>query len=77
MGCRVNQYSLNQTLKLFNIFMSEFFNMGGYAVYVWSSFGISFVVLLLNVIFPVLRRKQLLRDVEGHIKRRRLKPSDS
>ena len=29
--------------------MSEFFNMGGYAVYVWSSFGISFVVLLLTL----------------------------
>jgi heme exporter protein D len=51
--------------------MSEFFNMGGYAVFVWSSFGISFLVLALNVIFPILRRKQLLRDVLGHIKRNR------
>jgi heme exporter protein D len=51
--------------------MSEFLNMGGYAVFVWSSFGISFVVLLLNVIVPVIRRKQLIRDVSGHIKRKR------
>ena len=51
--------------------MSEFLNMGGYAVFVWSSFGISFVVLLLNVIVPVMRRKQLIRDVSGHIKRKR------
>jgi heme exporter protein D len=51
--------------------MSEFFNMGGYAVFVWSSFGISFLVLALNVIVPILRRKQLLRDVLGHIKRNR------
>lgn len=52
--------------------MNEFLNMGGYAVYVWSSFGISFVVLLLNVIFPIMRRKQLLRDVRGHIKRNQI-----
>ena len=51
--------------------MSEFFHMGGYAVYVWSSFGISFLVLLLNVIFPIMRRKQLKRDVLGHIRRNR------
>ncbi len=51
--------------------MSEFFNMGGYAVYVWSSFGISFVVLLLNVLFPILRRRQLKRDVLAHIRRNR------
>ena len=49
--------------------MSDFFNMGGYAVFVWSSFGISFLVMLLNVIFPLLRRKQLLRDVRSYIKR--------
>ncbi len=51
--------------------MNEFLNMGGYAVFVWSSFGISFLVLLLNVVFPVMRRKQLLRDVRSHIKRNR------
>ena len=51
--------------------MSEFINMGGYAIFVWSSFGISLLVLLLNVILPAMRRKQLLRDVRSHIKRNR------
>ena len=50
--------------------MNEFLHMGGYAVFVWSSFGISALVLLLNVLFPIMRRKQLIRDVEGHIKRK-------
>ena len=50
--------------------MSEFFHMGGYAVYVWSSFGISFIVLLLNVIVPIIRRRQLKRDVLGYINRK-------
>ena len=51
--------------------MSEFFSMGGYAIFVWSSFGISLLVLLLNVILPAIRRKNLLRDVRSHIKRNR------
>jgi len=50
--------------------MNEFLHMGGYAVFVWSSFGISALVLLLNVLFPIMRRKQLIRDVEGHIRRK-------
>lgn len=29
--------------------MSAFFSMGGYAAWVWPSYGITFVVLLLNV----------------------------
>lgn len=49
--------------------MNEFFNMGGYAVFVWSSFGISLLVLILNVVFPVLRRRRLMREVQGHIRR--------
>ena len=30
--------------------MSEFFHMGGYAAYVWSAYGLSVLVLVLNVI---------------------------
>jgi len=51
--------------------VSEFLNMGGYATFVWSSFGITILVLALNVILPIMRRKQLIRDVTGHIKRKK------
>lgn len=30
--------------------MTEFFAMGGYAAYVWSAFGLTFTVMILNVI---------------------------
>ena len=56
--------------ELTKINMNEFLHMGGYAVFVWSSFGISALVLLLNVVLPIMRRKQLIRDVEGHIRRK-------
>jgi len=48
--------------------VSEFLNfldMGGYAVYVWTSFGISFVVLLANVLWS---RSQLKREKQRAVK---------
>ncbi len=41
----------------------EFLAMGGYGFYVWMSYGISFVVLLFNVVWPKLQRKQFLREL--------------
>lgn len=41
--------------------MTEFLNMGGYALYVWSSFGLTAVFLLLNVVLAraALRKARL------------------
>ena len=38
--------------------MQEFFAMGGYAFYVWTSYGLTLLVLLANIIISVLQRKQ-------------------
>ena len=38
--------------------MSEFFAMGGYALYVWGSYGVTFAALLLEIIFLVRRSKR-------------------
>ena len=42
--------------------VSEFFAMGGYAFYVWTSYGIAAVVLVANVVAPALRRRRLARE---------------
>ena len=42
---------------------AEFLAMGGYGFYVWTAYGISFVVLLLNVVVPLIQRKQFLREL--------------
>lgn len=39
--------------------LREFFHMGGYAFYVWSAYGVAFIVLVANVIVPVLRGREL------------------
>lgn len=51
---------------------SEFFNMGGYAVFVWSSYGVTFAVLAWNVIVPLMRRKKIIAQVKRAIKREQL-----
>lgn len=43
--------------------LEEFFHMGGYAVYVWSSYGLAFIVLLAIFISPMMNRKRILKDL--------------
>jgi len=38
--------------------MSEFFHMGGYAWYVWGSYGITFLVLLIEVVLVKKRSRE-------------------
>ena len=43
--------------------MSEFLHMGGYAFYVWTSYGLARVLLVANVVVPIWRRKQFFREM--------------
>lgn len=51
--------------------LTEFFDMGGYAFYVWTSYGIAFVVLVLNIVFPLIRQKRALRAIRNRQQRHR------
>jgi heme exporter protein D len=42
--------------------LEAFFNMGGYAFYVWTSYGVTLCVLLANIIVPIVQRKQFFRQ---------------
>ena len=44
--------------------VSEFFDMGGYATFVWSSFGLTFAILLLNWWLPYRQHKQNLAKLK-------------
>ncbi len=49
--------------------ISEFFNMGGYAFYVWTSFGLTFVLLAWQIIQPLLEQKSIRRSIaKNHIR---------
>ncbi|MGZ4959972.1 MAG: heme exporter protein CcmD [Methylomonas sp.] len=51
--------------------LESFLYMGGYAAYVWPAYGITGLVLVGNVVWPVLQRKQLLRQIALRQKRAR------
>ncbi|MEZ8205612.1 heme exporter protein CcmD [Vibrio splendidus] len=49
--------------------LSDFFAMGGYASYVWSAFGITFLAMIILLVLSVRRGKQLLNEVQAKINR--------
>ncbi|MDN3614437.1 MAG: heme exporter protein CcmD [Vibrio gallaecicus] len=49
--------------------LSDFFAMGGYASYVWSAFGITFLSMFILMIVSIRRGKQLLTEVQAKIDR--------
>jgi heme exporter protein D len=44
--------------------LSEFFSMGGYGFYVWGSYGITFVLLVAEVLM-LRARKRRMRHATG------------
>ncbi len=50
--------------------MSEFLAMGGYAIYVWSSYAIAVVVLGLNAILPVRTERREIAELQRAINAR-------
>jgi heme exporter protein D len=53
--------------------LTEFLHMGGYAFYVWTSYGIAAVILVANLVAPMRQRKRLLGEVARRARRARRK----
>jgi heme exporter protein D len=47
--------------------VQEFFHMGGYAVYVWTSYGLCFAVLAFNLIVPLRRQNEMLKSLRRRL----------
>lgn len=43
--------------------LTEFLAMGKHGFYVWTAYGISALVVVLNVALPMLRRRNLLAQI--------------
>jgi len=41
---------------------SKFFSMGGYALYVWGSYGVTFVLLGVELLLLLKRKRDLARS---------------
>lgn len=44
--------------------ISEFINMGGYGFYVWGSYGVTFVLLVAEIIALLARKRRLVHQRE-------------
>jgi heme exporter protein D len=49
---------------------SEFFAMGGYAFYVWGSYGVTALFLLLEVVLVMLRKRTITQRLGRRIRMR-------
>lgn len=54
--------------------VAEFFHMGGYGFYVWSSYGLALVVLVMNVLVPLQRQRDLKRRLASGTREPRADP---
>lgn len=52
---------------------SAFLAMGQHGPYVWSAYGISLAVLLINVVQPIVARRRYLRDEARRLRREEAK----
>jgi heme exporter protein D len=55
---------------------SEFFAMGGYGFYVWGSYGIAALILILNLYIPQQRRKTVRRLLREFLRLKRSSQPD-
>lgn len=47
--------------------ISDFFAMGGYAFYVWGSFGLTAGVMVLEMLLIRSQRRELLRNLRNEL----------
>ncbi|MBE9396417.1 heme exporter protein CcmD [Pontibacterium sp. N1Y112] len=48
---------------------SDFLAMGGHGLYVWLSYAIALFVIVINLVSPVLRKKQLVSELVRRLRR--------
>ncbi len=51
---------------------SEFFHMGGYAFFVWTSYALALIVVVANIISPIMQRKKVISRIKRAIKREQI-----
>ncbi len=57
--------------------MFESLQMGKYAFYIWTSYGLTLVVLVANIIIPLSQERTLLRTLGRKLRRKRRDNNES
>lgn len=48
---------------------SDFVAMGGHGTYVWLSYAIALVVIVINVVGPMMQKKKVFADLKRRLRR--------
>ncbi|MGH8493920.1 MAG: heme exporter protein CcmD [Moraxellaceae bacterium] len=48
---------------------ADFLAMGRHGPYVWAAYGVTFAIVIWNVLQPLLQRKKLLKEQAGSLRR--------
>ena len=48
--------------------MAEFFDMGGYALYVWGSFGMTALLMIAEPVMVKSRRRSILKRISRMVR---------
>tara|TARA_Y100000782_G_scaffold47114_2_gene52725 strand:- start:1355 stop:1558 length:204 start_codon:yes stop_codon:yes gene_type:complete len=48
---------------------SDFIAMGGHGFYVWLSYAIALVVIVINIVNPALQKKKVMSDLARRLRR--------
>ncbi|MGA9341501.1 MAG: heme exporter protein CcmD [Rhodanobacteraceae bacterium] len=57
--------------------MADFLAMGGYAGYVWSAYAVFFLVLLIDALAPLVRRRRVLAELRSRFVRQQSRRKNS
>lgn len=57
--------------------MNDFLSMSGYGAYVWSSYAIFTLALLIDYLAPKLRKQRVIADLRGRMKRQQRRQEKS
>ena len=44
--------------------MREFFSMGGFGVFIWSAMGVALILMTLEPLFLVLKKRSLIKQIK-------------
>lgn len=47
---------------------NDFFSMGGYALYVWTSYGLMAALLIINLVLPLMRHGEVRKAIVRRLK---------
>ena len=51
--------------------------MGGYAFFVWTSYALTLIVIVANIVAPIVQRKKVIARIKRAIKRENIERANA